>query len=657
LTRRLLGVPWLFAVAYAAIGFSLYFSIGVVAEHGLGLTPLIFLAAGLLFVLATLSYVEGGAMFAEPGGSSTLARNAFNELVSFIAGWAILIDYIIVIALAAVSVPHYMSPIWGGFTHGWGEAVVTTGVIALAAGATTAGFTGYYRQGRLVALALADLGLQLAVIVAGAAVAFHPDLLTQHVDLFTSPSARDLAEALAVATLAFAGIEAASDLTPDLEWRPRDLKRVVGAGAILLPLIYAGLAAIALMAVPVTVGPDGPHTELAGRYIEEPVLGVVKQYDPAWLSDVLQIAVVAVAPALLAWAASTSMLGLSRHVYVLATNRQVPSWLGRLGSRSTPYVAITIAAVIALGLAIPGDVRFLAGLYAFGATLAIAIAHLSVIRLRFTEPDLERPFRIPLEVTVRGRLVPIPAVLGAVLMTLAWVSVIAFREKARWVGGGWMLFGLIAYFVYRRLVEGTSLTKRVSVPAGALRKVAREAEYGTILVPVFGGPLDDDIVSTAGRLADAADQPGEAPPKLEVIYVMDLPLTVPLDAPPPRERLAAAEAALARAREVGEEYESVEVQTEIVPARSVGAGIVEEARRRGVELIVMGGEPPTRVRGGAMLGGIGGSRPPEIGEVTEYVLRKAPCRVLLTAPPEEAPAAPSGDGAAAPQEEEAGASP
>jgi APA family basic amino acid/polyamine antiporter len=233
LTRRLLGVPWLFAVAYAAVGFSLYFSIGVVAEHGLGLTPLIFLAAGLLFVLATLSYVEGGAMFAEPGGSSTLARNAFNELVSFIAGWAILIDYIIVIALAAVSVPHYMSPIWGGFTHGWGEAVVTTGVIALAAGATTAGFTGYYRQGRLVALALADLGLQLAVIVAGAAVAFHPDLLTQHVDLFTSPSARDLAEALAVATLAFAGIEAASDLTPDLEWRPRDLKRVVGAGAIL----------------------------------------------------------------------------------------------------------------------------------------------------------------------------------------------------------------------------------------------------------------------------------------------------------------------------------------------------------------------------------------------------------------------------------------
>ncbi len=166
-----------------------------------------------------------------------------------------------------------------------------------------------------------------------------------------------------------------------------------------------------------------------------------------------------------------------------------------------------------------------------------------------------------------------------------------------------------------------------------MRKEVREVEYGDILVPVFGTELDDDIVSTAGRLADAADRPGERSPRLRVIYVMDLPLTVPLDAPPPRERLDAAQAALQRAREVGEEYETVEVETDLVRARSVGAGIVDEARRENVEVIVMGGEPPTRVRGGAILGGIGGTRPPEVGEVTEYVLKKAPCRVLLTAPP------------------------
>ena len=633
-----MGVPWLFAVAYAAVGFSIYFSIGAVADLGLGLTPLIFLAAGILFVLATLTYVEGGAMFLERGGSASFARQAFNELISFVAGWAILIDYIIVIALAAVSVPHYLTPIWDGFSHGWAEITLAAAVIAFTAVVNIAGFTGRVRQRPLIVLALADIALQLAVIAAGVAVALHPDLLTAHLDLFERPSARHIAEALAVATLAFAGIEAASDLAPDLEWeQTRNLRRVVGSTAVLLPLAYAGMTAIALMAVPVVEGPNGVHTALGHRFIEEPVLGVVMSYDPAWLSTVLQVGVVAIAPAVLTWAASTSMLGLSRHVYVLATNRQVPSWLGKLGQRSTPYVAIGAAAVIALALAIPTDVRLLAGLYAFGATLAIAIAHMSILRLRWTEPERERPYRMPFDVTIRGRRLPLPAIAGAVLMLLLWIAVIAFRGPARWVGGGWMVFGLVGYVVYRRLVERTSLTKRVFVPEQALRKEVHDAEYGDILVPIFGSELDDDIVSTAGRLADAADEPGEIPPKLEVIYVVDLPLTVPLDAPPPTERMEIANRALQRAMEVGQEYETVEVATSVVRARDPGAGIVQAARERDVELIVMGGEPPTRVRGGAILGGVGGSRPPEIGPVTEYVLKKAPCPVLVTAPPEEEP--------------------
>ena len=633
LTGRFLGVPLQIAVAYAAIGFSLYFSIGVVAGFGLGLTPLIFLAAGLLLVLATLTYVEGAGMYGERGGSSSFARHAFNELVSFIAGWAILIDYIIIVAFAAVSVAHYIGPIWGGFTHGWAEIAVAASVIALAALINIGGFIRYVRQRPLIVLAFADIVLQAAVIAAGALVAFHPGQLTAHVDLFTTPSVKHLVEALAVATLAFAGIEAASDLAPDFSWRRHDLRRVVGASAMLLPLIYAGMAAIALMAVPVVSGPNGQHTALGEKYIEEPILGVVQSYDPHWLSVLLQIGVVAVAPVVLTWAAATSMLGLSRHVYALATNRQVPSWLGKLSPRSTPYMAIMIAAVMALGLALPTDVGLLAEIYAFGATLAIAIAHASIVWLRWKEPDHDRPYRIPWNVSFRGKSLPLPALAGAVLMVLLWLAVIVFHSRARWVGGGWMVFGLVAYVIYRRYVEGVSLTKRVSVPEQALRKEVRAAEYGNILVPVFGTKLDDDIVGTAGRLADAADEPGEERPRLDVIYVMEQPLTVPLGAPPPPERVEAAEAALKRAREVGEEYESVEVETEVVPARSVGAGIVEEARRRGVEVIVMGGEPPSRVKGGPVLGGIHGSRPAEVGVVTEYVLKKAPCPVLVTAPP------------------------
>ena len=235
-----------------------------------------------------------------------------------------------------------------------------------------------------------------------------------------------------IATIAYAGIEAASDLAPDLDFEPRDLKRVMTVGAMVVPLIYAGIAAVALMAVPVVPGPDGPETALAGQFMEEPILGVVQSYDPAWIADVMKWTVVLIAVPVLFWAANTSMLGLSRHVYVLATNRQIPSWAGKLEKTyATPYIAIGIAAVLALALAIPGDIEFLAGVYAFGALLAVTIAHLSIVRLRVVEPDRERPYRVPLDVRLGRHRLPLPAMFAALISGLAWVSVFAAPPARR----------------------------------------------------------------------------------------------------------------------------------------------------------------------------------------------------------------------------------
>ncbi|MDQ2630947.1 MAG: universal stress protein [Actinomycetota bacterium] len=635
--NRGLGVPMLFAAAYSAVGFSIYFALGVVAEKGLGLTPLIFLAAGLLFGLTTLTYVEGGAMFRARGGSSTFARHAFNELVAFIAGWAILIDYLIVIALAALSVPHYLTPPGTEFAHpGW-EIGIAAVVIAAICVLNILNVTGRERQGPLVFLALADLGLQLLVIVVGAFVVMHPERLTENMDLFSDPSFRDIVYAAVVAMLAYAGIEAASDFAPDIDVSRRDLRRIAGIGAVGVPLVYAGMAAIALMAVPVVGGPDGPQTALGDEFVEDPILGVVSAFEPAWVAETMRWLVTAVATPVLIWAASISMLGVSRHIYTLAINRQIPSWLGKLDRRTaTPYVAIVISSLIAIGLVFPTDVKLLAGIYAFGATLAITIAHLSIIRLRVTQPDKRRPFRIPLGIPWGHAELPLPAILAALLSGLAFLSVLAYHSTARWVGLGWMAFGLTFYVVYRKVFEGTTLTKRVSVTERALTKQVPEIEFSNVLVPVFGTRFDDDIVATAGRLAAAERVDGRrrGTSRMEVVYVIEVPLTLPLDAKLPKEREEQARRALQRAREVGEEYEDVEVSTEVIRARKVGAGILEAARRSNAEAIVIGGEAPTKIRGGAMIGGIGAAKPAEIGAATEYVLKKAPCRVLLTAPPE-----------------------
>ncbi len=638
LIQRGLGVPWLFAAAYSAVGFSIYFALGVVADRGLGLTPLIFLASGLLFVLTTLSYVEGGAMFRERGGSSTFARHAFNELIAFIAGWAILIDYLIVIALAAISVPHYLEPISGSFSQpGW-EIGIAALVIVAACGLNIFNVTGRGQGRTLALLALADFALQVTVIVVGVLVVWHPDRLTAQLNLFTDPNFTDIVYALVVAMLAYAGIEAASDLAPDIEVEPRDLKRVVSLGAIAVPLVYALMAAIALMALPVIAGPDGPQTALGQEFVEEPVLGVVSAFHPAWVADSMRWMVALVAAPVLFWAANTSMLGVSRHIYTLAINRQIPSWLGKLSKRhATPYVAIALSGVIAIGLVAPTNVKLLAGIYAFGATLAITIAHLSIVRLRVSQPDRPRPFRVPWSVMWGQARLPVPALIAALLSGLAFLSVLAYHDTARWVGGGWMAFGLLFYVVYRKVFEGTTLTRRVSVTEKALTKQVPEVAYSKILVPVFGTKLDDDIVATAGRLAAAEQEEADGEvddSSVALVYAIEVPLTLPLDAELPEEMEEGAKRALGRAREVAEEYEDVEVSTEAIRARQVGAGIVEAARRHGVEAIVMGAEPPSRIKGGAVLGGVGAARPAEVGTATEYVLKKAPCRVLLTAPPE-----------------------
>src|SRR4029077_9106079 len=101
--KRSLGSPALFAIVYTSVAAAIYFSLGVVADHALGMTPFVFLVAGVMFVLAAMTYVEGSSLHQARGGSTVFARYAFNEFWSFFAGWAILLDYTILLAVTAFS--------------------------------------------------------------------------------------------------------------------------------------------------------------------------------------------------------------------------------------------------------------------------------------------------------------------------------------------------------------------------------------------------------------------------------------------------------------------------------------------------------------------------------------------------------------------------
>jgi basic amino acid/polyamine antiporter, APA family len=630
--RRALGSTPLFAVVYTAVAAAIYFSLGVVVDRALGLTPVVFLIVGVFFALTAMTYVEGASLHQERAGSTVFARYAFNELWSFIAGWAILLDFLMLVAVCSVAATNYLAVFWGDLGQGAPEAILTAAIIVYVAIRNVRGL-GAGRTTRIARLVVADLALQALIIVIGLALFLDPGGLTDSIVLGSAPRWEDFIFALTVGTVAFAGLESASGLAGEVAVGRRGLKRLVASAAGVVLVIYTGIALVAVSALPV----EGTTTPLDGSAKDAPVAAVVGTFDPVWLGDGLRYTVGVLAAVTLVVAANSAMLGLSRLAYSLARNRQIPSLVGRLHpQRATPYVVIAIAAALTMAVALPGTIDFLIGIYAFGALLAFLIAHASIIALRFKEPDRPRPYRMPLNVRVRGAELPLPAVVGAVGSAFAFASLVVFHEGARYVGVGWMTFGLVLYVVYRTGAD-KPVFRRVSVPEAALKAERVEVQYGSILVPVSGSPLDDDIVQTAGRLAaEEHHDPDEGEgATIEALWVFEVPMSLPIDARLPEAQLEAARAALRRAKAVGEEYAGVEVATATVRARRTGQAIVEEARRRGVEVIVLAAEEPTRIRSGARLGGRGGPLDNFVGEVTKYVVTKAPCRVVLTAPPAE----------------------
>jgi APA family basic amino acid/polyamine antiporter len=637
--KRSLGSPALFAIVYTSVAAAIYFSLGVVADHALGVTPFVFLFAGVMFVLAAMTYVEGSSLHQDRGGSTVFARYAFNELWSFIAGWAILLDYTILIAVTAFSATNYLAVFHRQFDSGSQELALSLAIIGYVVVRNIRGFSRT-RVNRITALVLADIALQVVLIVLGLIQFFDIHELLDPIHLGTTPQWDDVIFAGGVAVVVFTGLESASGLAGEVAVGRAGLKRLIASASATIMVVYVGIATVALTALPVR----GNATSLSRNFLEAPMLGIAESFPQHWLRDTLKYVVAAAAAATLVAAANSAMLGLSRLAYSLSTNRQIPSALGRLHpTRSTPFVLIVSAGAIAGALTAPQDLDFLVGIFAFGALLGLTIAHASICKLRYREPDRDRPYKMPLSVRFRGGELPLPAAVGAVLSFIAWVSVIVLHAGARYVGFGWMAGGLLLYVVYRT-TQGKSLTKRVLVPEKALRREAtRELEYGSILVPLFGNALDDDIIQTAGRLAghEHDDFDSEEGATIEALWIFEVPMALPLDARLPDAQLQRAREALRRAKAVGEEYEGVEVATATVRARRTGQAIVDEARRRGVEAVVLAAEPPSKIRGGALLGGRGGPMDNFVGDVTKYVVSKAPCQVILTAPPaQDTPAKP-----------------
>ena len=604
------GTGALFSAAYGNVGSSIYYALGVTAAFALGLTPAAFIITGLIFMCTAATYVEATVMYPEAGGSSSFARHAFNELVSFFAAWGQMLNYIITVAISAFFVPHYLAVFWEPLGEGPGDVFGGIVLIALLAALNVKG-TQESTRFNLV-LAVADLATQIVLVVIGFALVFNTDVLVSNVELGVAPTWSDFALGVAVGMIAYTGIETISNMAGEA----RDASKTVpqGTGLTVLAVfgLYALLPLIALSAMPVEQNAAGEYTtELGTTFADDPVLGIVENLGlGASLTELMRVYVGVLAAVILIIATNAALIGVSRLTYSMGQYRQLPEGLRQIHKRfHTPYVAILVFSVVAAVTLIPGETELLATLYSFGAMLSFTIAHISLIRLRQKLPDSERPWTPKGGVRAFGFLIPLTALFGGLGTFTAWIVVMALNPRTLLIGAIWMVLGIALYFAYRRYQQ-LPLTQTVKVetlePLGV-----EEIEYRSVLVA-----FEDDAEFSAEPIATAVRLAAKRRRGIHVISVLTVPQSLPLDAPL-KERESEAQSKIEQAKLIGGLRVSGHVHR--VRPNQAGHSIAEEADEMEASALVIG----LRYRDGR----------PLYGKTLQTVLAERPCRVIVVGEP------------------------
>ena len=606
------GTGALFSTAYGNVGSSIYYALGVVAAFALGLTPVAFLVAGLIFMLTAATYAEATVMYPEAGGSSSFARHAFNELVSFLAAWGQMLNYVITVAISAFFVPDYFSVLWEPLGDSPTDIFFS---IALVSGLVGINILGGQESARLnIVLAVGDLLTQVFLVGLGLFLVLNPDTLINNVDFGVAPSWGDFALGIALGMIAYTGIETLSNMSEEARDAPETIPRAVGLVVTAVLILYLLIPLVALSAMPVTESGGEFTTELGTTYAENPMLGIVDNMGlSASFTDVLRVYVGILAGVILIIATNAGLIGLSRLTFSMGTYRQLPQRIRAIHPRfRTPYLALIIFGAVSVAALVPGETELLATMYSFGAMLSFTIAHLALIRLRQRYPDRERQWRAPFSIRLRGWDLPLTAVVGAMGTGAAWIVVMALNTRTLILGSIWMLIGISTYVVYRR-GQGLPLTEthRVLLPESL---GVEEIEYKSVLVAFEDdAPFSEETLATAVKLA-AKRRRG-----VHVISVLTVPQSLPLDAPLP-ERESEAQSKIEQAKLIGGLRVSGHVHR--VRPNQAGHSIAEEAGEMEASALVVG----LRYRDGR----------PLYGKTLETVLAERPCRVIVVGEPTRA---------------------
>lgn len=598
--KRVLGVSDLFAVGFGDLGSSIYYALGVTALFSLGATPLSMGLAGLVFICTALSYAELTAAFHESGGSASFARHAFNDLISFVAGWGLLLDYIVTIAISAFTIGPYLANFVPALHGTIPQILFSISIIGIL---YVINFFGVKQSTRMsFILMVFTVITQLFIIALGFALALRLPQVFQQMKIGVqgvdwSPSWHEFIKGTAMAMVAYTGIESIAQLGAETKRPARTVPRSIFLIMLVLIVMYLGLSIVAL-------GVMTPQ-QLGNEYMQDPITGIAKnlsmgsEYIVPWIGVLAAI--------VLFVAANAGLIGASRLSYNMGEYYQLPRFFYAIHkTHRTPYIALAffaVASAIIVALS-QAKLSFLADLYNFGAQIAFFSTHLSLIVLRIKKPNLSRPFRVPLNIRIRGHEIPIPALFGCLATASVWLLVVITKPEGRYLGFSWIGLGLLMYFLYRRRERipamGQVTLEKIKVP----EFVPITAKH--ILVPVRSS-TQMETVQVACELAKFHGA------KLTAIHVIEVPFTLPLDTLLP-QRMHSAAVLLKTVEAIARDF-GLNVDIQVVRARSVSDAILDFCRSGSYDLLILGSMKSHEHKG--------------LGPTVEAILQKSTCRVWV----------------------------
>jgi len=612
--HRVLNASHLFAIGYGDVGSSIYYALGVTTLYALGAVPLALALAGLVFFCTVLTYTELSTAMPESGGSCSFARHAFNDLISFIAGWALLLDYIVTIAISAYSIGPYLGNFIPALKSSIGNVPFTLLMLTMLLGLNVLGVKESTRVSLL--LCIFDIVTQLTVITLGLLLLMQiaqPEQFLHHLrqlwigmqiglpEAVWSPTWPQFWKGVGMAMVAYIGIESISQLAGEARHPNRTIPRAMISTMLTLFVLYFGISCIALSAL--------TPRELTTAYLEDPIAGIAasmpfgRQYLAPWVG--------LLGGTILFVAANAGLIGASRLTFAMSEHFTLPRLFYKLHPKfKTPYVSLIAFTLIAGAIVLVAkNLTHIAELYNFGAMLSFALAHLSLLGLRIRQPGLTRPFKIGWNLRLGGAALPVTALLGLLGTAAVWVDVILTKPAGRNLGFLWMGVGLTSYLWYRRQ-QKLPATGRVTIEKLRMPEY-QPVHLKKILVPTTGAHTND-MVQFAARLAKmhGAD--------ITALHVIEIPPSLPLDTFFP-EKLAVADSIMEQSQAIGREYE-IPIDAQVQQSRSAGETIVELAKDGAYDLIILGAKAKPSAPGLSSL-----------GTTAEHVIRNAPGRVWIMA--------------------------